>query len=37
MPWFGKPGMGMQFNTNVGVELVIGKLLERGFLMKVGP
>jgi filamentous hemagglutinin len=37
MPWFGKPGMGVQFNTNVGVKLSVPQLIEDGFIKRVGP
>jgi Tuberculosis necrotizing toxin len=37
MPWFGKAGMGVQFNTAIGINLTIEKLVERGILKRVGP
>jgi Tuberculosis necrotizing toxin len=37
MPWFGKPGMGVQFNTDFGVGKSIADLVELGFIKKVGP
>jgi hypothetical protein len=37
MPWFGKPGMGVQFNTKIGVGMNIQDLVEFKFIRKVGP
>ena len=36
-PWFGKPGMGVQYDTNKGIGMSIQKLVEKGYLQKVGP
>lgn len=35
MPWFGQPGMGVQFDTGKGIGLSIQKLEEMGFIKKV--
>jgi Tuberculosis necrotizing toxin len=37
MPWFDKVGMGVQFNTKIGMQLTIDELVRDGFLKKVGP
>jgi filamentous hemagglutinin len=37
MPWFGKEGMGVQFETKQGIGLPIEKLVEQGYLKKVTP
>jgi filamentous hemagglutinin len=37
MPWFDKPGMGIQYETTQGIGLTISKLLEKGYIKKVGP
>ena len=37
MPWFGKEGMGIQFNSAKGIELTIEELVQKGFIKKVGP
>jgi len=35
MPWFGKEGMGMQFETKSGTGMTIEQLVNRGYLGKV--
>lgn len=37
MPWFGKEGMGIQYETSKGVEKTIQKLVDDGVLIKVSP
>ncbi|MFJ9535136.1 hemagglutinin repeat-containing protein [Herbaspirillum sp. NPDC101396] len=36
MPWFGQPGMGVQFDTSKGVQMTIEELVKQGYLKKVG-
>lgn len=36
MPWFGKPGMGVQFDTSKGSRMTIEELVKQGYLKKVG-
>ncbi len=35
MPWFGKQGMGLQFDTRGGIGLPIEELVKQGYLRKV--
>jgi filamentous hemagglutinin family protein len=35
MPWFGKEGMGLQYETTAGTQLTIEKLVLEGYLEKV--
>ena len=37
MPWFGRNGMGQQFDTKGGVGLSIEELVKQGYLRKVTP
>lgn len=37
MPWFGKEGMGLQFETVQGSQLTIQELVKQGYLKKVSP
>lgn len=37
MPWFGKQGMGIQYETSKGAEKTIQKLIEDGVLERVSP
>ena len=37
MPWFGKPGMGVQFNTQIGADMNIQQLIKLGFIKAVKP
>jgi filamentous hemagglutinin len=37
MPWFGKEGMGIQFETKLGIKMTIQELVAQGYLKKVTP
>ncbi|MCV0441107.1 MAG: hemagglutinin repeat-containing protein [Hydrogenophaga sp.] len=37
MPWFGREGMGLQYETTVGTGMTINNLIRRGFLEKISP
>ena len=37
MPWFGKEGMGLQYETKQGIGLTVNQLVEYKFLKKVAP
>lgn len=34
MPWFGQEGMGMQYETGLGMKMTINDLVEAGYLKR---